>query len=114
MQKELLKNRIFVITPKGHVLDFPVGVTPLDFAYRIHTDLGHNYIGAKVDDHIVRLDYMLENGQIVELIHARMGRGPNPGWLATSKDDNGNRTYAFVHTSRARQKILSGLNKKPR
>ena len=54
MQKERLKNAIFVITPRGHVLDFPVGATPLDFAYRIHTDLGHNYIGAKVNDHIVR------------------------------------------------------------
>ena len=66
MHKERLNKRIFVITPKGHVLDFPAGATPLDFAYRIHTDLGHNYIGAKVNDHIVRLDYKLENGQIVD------------------------------------------------
>lgn len=112
MQKERLKNRIFVITPKGHVLDFPAGATPLDFAYRIHTDLGHNYIGAKVNDHIVRLDYKLENGQIVELIYSRMGRGPSPTWLTISKDEEGKSTYVFARTRQARHKITSSLNKK--
>lgn len=114
MQKERLKDKVFVITPKGHVIDFPSGATPLDFAYRIHTDLGHNYMGAKVDDHIVRLDYKLENGQIVELIHSRLGKGPNSAWLARNKDEKGVSTYVFVRTRQARQKILSGLNKKQR
>ena len=112
MQKERLSKRIFVITPKGHVLDFPAGATPLDFAYRIHTDLGHNYIGAKINDHIVRLDYKLENGQIVELIHSRMGRGPSPAWLTINKDEEGKSTYVFARTRQARHKITSSLNKK--
>ncbi|HLI09233.1 MAG TPA: HD domain-containing protein [Ktedonobacteraceae bacterium] len=111
LQKEHLKDRIFVITPKGHVLDFPAGATPLDFAYRIHSELGDNYSGAKVDDHIVRLDYKLKNGQIVELITSRMGKGPSPDWLTINKDEEGHSTYVFVRTRQARQKILSGLNK---
>jgi RelA/SpoT family (p)ppGpp synthetase len=111
LQKENLKDRIFVITPKGHVLDFPVDATPLDFAYRIHTDLGNNYLGAKVDDHMVRLDYKLKNGQIVELITSRVRKGPNPAWLTTSRDEEGGTRYVFVGTKQARQKILSGLHK---
>ena len=111
MQKDRLKDRIFVITPKGHVIDFPTGATPLDFAYRIHTDLGNNYMGAKVNDHIVRLDYKLGNGQIVELIHSRMGKGPSPAWLTINKDEQGNSTYVFARTRQARQKIINKLHK---
>lgn len=111
LQKERLKGRIFVITPKGHVLDFPAGATPLDFAYRIHSDLGNNFSGAKVDDHIVRMDYTLKNGQIVELITSRMGRGPSPDWLTINKDEEGKSTPVFVRTRKARHKILSELNK---
>lgn len=111
LHKERLKNRIFVITPKGHVLDFPVNATPLDFAYRIHSELGNRFAGAKVDDHIVRLDYKLKNGQIVELITSRMGRGPNPNWLTISRDEEGKSDYVFVRTKQARHKISSELNK---
>ena len=76
MLKGLLEDRIFLITPDGHVIDLPAHATPLDFAYRIHTDLGHRYTGAKVGDHLVRLDYELKNGDIVELITSRARKGP--------------------------------------
>ncbi len=109
LQQGLLKDRIYVITPQGHVLDFPKGSTPLDFAYRIHTDLGHRYTGAKVDGHIVRLDYHMNNGEIVELIASRPRPGPNPGWLDVNKDEEGHSTYIFARTSQARSKIRSKL-----
>jgi GTP diphosphokinase / guanosine-3',5'-bis(diphosphate) 3'-diphosphatase len=109
MQKGLLKDRIYVITPQGHVLDFPKGSTPLDFAYRIHTDLGHRYTGAKVDGHIVRLDYHLNNGAIVELIASRPRPGPNPDWLDKSKDEEGKSTYIFARMAQTRSKIRRKL-----
>jgi GTP diphosphokinase / guanosine-3',5'-bis(diphosphate) 3'-diphosphatase len=110
-QRDLLKKWIFVITPQGHVIDLKYGSTPLDFAYRIHTDLGHRYTGAKVDKQIVRLDYELKNGEIVELITSRARKGPNPNWLARSKDKDGNDNYLVARTPTARKKIHSWLNK---
>ena len=89
MLRGLLEDRIFVITPDGHVIDLPAHATPLDFAYRIHTDLGHRYTGAKVGDHLVRLDYELKNGDIIELITSRARKGPSPEWLSISKDEEG-------------------------
>lgn len=110
-QEPLLKNQIFVITPKGHVIDLRAGATPLDFAYRIHTDLGHRYAGAKVDGHVVRLHYKLKNGEMVELIPSRARTGPSPEWLTRSKDEAGNSTYVFARTSNAREKIHKELKK---
>lgn len=110
-QEPLLKDQIFVITPKGHVIDLRTGATPLDFAYRIHTDLGHRYAGAKIDGHIVRLNYKLKNGEMVELIPSRARTGPSPEWLARSKDEEGNSTYVFARTPNAREKIHRELNK---
>ena len=111
MQQSLLKDHIYVITPQGHVIDLRRGATPLDFAYRIHTDLGHRYTGARVDDHIVRLDYELKNGEIVELITSRARSGPSPDWLAMSKDEQGKTNYLFARTRQAREKIQNWLNK---
>lgn len=105
MLKGLLEDRIFVITPEGHVIDLPAHSTPLDFAYRIHTDLGHRYAGAKVGDHLVRLDYELKNGDIVELIPPRPRQGPSLEWLSVRKDEDGRRYYAYARTSQARSKI---------
>jgi guanosine-3',5'-bis(diphosphate) 3'-pyrophosphohydrolase len=111
MQKGLLKERIYVITPKGHALDFPKDATPLDFAYRIHTELGHRYSGAKVDRRIVRLDYHLQNGEIVELIGSRPRPAPNPDWLARSKDEEGNSSPTYARSRNTREKIQSWLKK---
>lgn len=111
MLKGLLEDRIFLITPDGHVIDLPAHATPLDFAYRIHTDLGHRYTGAKVGDHLMRLDYELKNGDIVELITSRARKGPSPEWLSKSKDEKGNSYYIYARTRQARSKIRHWLNK---
>jgi len=110
-QRPLLKDQIFVITPKGHVIDLHAGATPLDFAYRIHTDLGHRYTGARVNGHIVRLDYELKNSDIVELITSRARTGPSPEWLTINKDEEGRSNYVFARTRQARSKIRSRLKK---
>ena len=110
MLKALLEDRIFVITPEGHVIDLLAHATPLDFAYRIHTERGHRYTGAKADGHIARLDHELKNGEIVELMPPR-GKGPSPEWLSMSKDENGKRFYLFARTRQARSKIVNWLNK---
>ena len=81
MRAELFEDRVYVLTPKGEVVDLPRGATPLDFAYHIHTDLGHRCRGAKVNGRIVPLNYTLSNGEIVEIIP---GKQPSPSrdWLA--------------------------------
>lgn len=108
-QLEPPKMPVFVITPKGNVLDFPAGATALDFAYRIHTELGNRYTGAKVGDRLVRLNYRLQTGDIVELITSRAGKGPSREWLATSRDERGKSTYLFAQTPQARGKIRHEL-----
>jgi len=106
IQRDVLKGWIFVITPEGHIIDLRAGATPLDFAYRIHTDLGNRYAGAKVDGHVVRLGYKLKNGEIVELLPPRRRTmGPNPDWLSQTKDERGDRYYPYAQTPQARSKI---------
>lgn len=105
------RDRVFVITPKGHVIDLRVGARPLDFAYRIHTDLGHKYGGAKANSHLVLLDYKLKTGDIVELLPARPHKGPSRDWLSQKKDEVGNNYYLYVQTTQARSKIRNLLNK---
>ena len=108
-QNVSLKKFIFVITPEGHVLDLPAGATPLDFAYRIHTHLGHGYMGAKVDGRLVHTEDELKNGEIVELLPAKTRRGPSPVWLSVSKNKEGKRYYVYARTRQARSKIRSWL-----
>lgn len=113
-QKNLSKDRVYVITPKGHVIDFRAGATPLDFAYRIHTDLGHRYRGAKTDGRLVHLDYKLKTGEIVELLTSRPKKNPSPDWLSQKKDDEGKRYYVFAQTAQTRSKIRNELNRRNR
>ena len=80
----LFENRIFVFTPKGDVFDLPEGATPLDFAYHIHTSIGHRCAGAKADDRLVALDYSLKNGQLVE-IQTKKEEKPSQDWLRIVK-----------------------------
>ncbi len=82
-QTELYSERIFVITPKGQIKDLVKGATPLDFAYAIHTEVGHRCRGAKVDGRIVPLSYQLESGQRVEILTVKHGE-PNRSWLDTN------------------------------
>ncbi len=91
-----LDETIYVITPQGRVVDLPAGSTPVDFAYRVHTDLGHRCRGAKVGGHLVPLNTQLETGQQVEVLTAKLG-GPSRDWL--------NPAQGYIHTKSARVKV---------
>ena len=77
----MLEDQVYVFTPKGEIIDLPVGSTPVDFAYRIHTQVGHSCAGAKVNDRLVPLDYQLHSGEIVEMMTSKNARGPSRDWL---------------------------------
>ena len=96
-----LDEAVYVLTPQGKVIDLPAGSTPLDFAYALHTDLGHRCRGARVDGHIATLDTPLASGSRVEIVAAKSG-GPSRDWLSTER--------GFVKSPRARQKIRQWFN----
>jgi GTP pyrophosphokinase len=99
---DIFQDQVFVFTPKGDIKDLPAGATPLDFAYRIHTDVGHRTIGAKVNNRLVPLDSRLRNGDIVEIVTTKAEHGPSRDWLS------------IVRTSHAREKIRQWFKKKDR
>ncbi len=84
MRVDLFQDRIYVLSPKGEIVDVPVGGTPLDFAYQVHTDLGHRTRGAKVNGRMVGLDYQLKNSETVEIIAAKAPQ-PSRDWLSPSR-----------------------------
>ncbi|HEY5635333.1 MAG TPA: bifunctional (p)ppGpp synthetase/guanosine-3',5'-bis(diphosphate) 3'-pyrophosphohydrolase [Burkholderiales bacterium] len=96
-----LDDTIYVLTPQGRVLDLPAGSTPVDFAYALHSDLGHRCRGAKVDGQLVALDTPLASGQRVEIVAAKTG-GPTRDWLLAER--------GFVRSPRARQKVRQWFN----
>jgi GTP diphosphokinase / guanosine-3',5'-bis(diphosphate) 3'-diphosphatase len=93
LKVDLFEDEVFVFTPKGEVKNLSAGSTPLDFAYAVHTDVGHRCVGAKINGSIVPLHYQLRSGDIVEVLTAKQKRGPSRDWLK------------LVRTSRARNKI---------
>jgi len=105
VRTDVFENRLYVLTPKGDIIDLPVGSTPIDFAYHIHTDIGHRCRGAKVNGRIVTLDYKLKPGEQVEIITANRG-GPNLDWL--------NAELGYTYTERARSKIRQWFRKQDR
>jgi guanosine-3',5'-bis(diphosphate) 3'-pyrophosphohydrolase len=97
LKSDVFQEQIYVFTPAGDIIELPAGATPVDFAYRIHTEVGHQCVGAKVNDQLVPLDYRLQNGQVVKIITSRTRTGPNRDWLLSSSD--------YVTTASAREKI---------
>lgn len=96
---DFFKNRIFVLTPKGDVFDLPEGATPIDFAYQVHTDIGNTAVGAKANGKMVALDYVLKNGEIVEIL-TQKNKKPSSDWLR------------FAKSAQARKRVSSFLKKK--
>lgn len=97
LKSDVFKEQIYVFTPAGDIIELPAGATPVDFAYRIHTEVGHQCVGAKINDHLVPLDYRLQNGQVVKINTSRSRTGPNRDWLLSSSE--------YVTTASAREKI---------
>ena len=98
---ELLDESVYVLTPQGRVIDLPQGATPVDFAYHVHSDLGHRCRGARINGQMVPLNFMLSNGQVVEIVATREG-GPSRDWL--------NPTLGFLRSNRARTKVRQWFN----
>jgi len=95
-RNELFHDRVYVLTPQGKVIDLPKDATPVEFAYTLHTDLGHRTRGAKVDGNIVPLNYKLQNGQRVEILTVKQG-GPSRDWI--------NPSLGFLQSARVRAKV---------
>jgi GTP diphosphokinase / guanosine-3',5'-bis(diphosphate) 3'-diphosphatase len=102
LKADLFEDEVFVFTPKGEVKSLASGATPLDFAYEIHTDVGHRCVGAKVNGKIVPLHYTLQSGDIVEVLTSKKERGPSRDWLALAK------------TTRAQSKIRAWFKRERR
>jgi GTP pyrophosphokinase len=102
IKMDIFQDQVFVFTPKGEVKDLPARATPLDFAYRIHTDVGHRCIGARVNRKLVPLDYELKNGDIVEILTTKASHGPSRDWLTV------------VRTAHAREKIRQWFKQQQR
>ncbi|MGI5836275.1 MAG: RelA/SpoT family protein [Chloroflexota bacterium] len=106
LRTDIFQDQVYVFTPKGEIKDLPAGATPLDFGYRIHTDVGHRCVGAKVNGRLVSLDYQLKNGDIVEILTSKSSRGPSRDWL--------NPNLNYIKTVHARDKIRQWFKRQQR
>jgi len=96
LKSDVFEDRVYLFTPRGDIIDLPAGSTPIDFAYHVHTDVGHRCRGAKVNGKLISLDYQLQTGEKIEILTAKRG-GPSLDWL--------NPNLGLVKTQRARSKI---------
>jgi GTP pyrophosphokinase len=106
VKTDIFIDQVFVYTPKGEIKDLPKGATPLDFAYRVHTELGHRCIGAKVNGKLVPLNYQLNNGDVVEIVSSKGAKAPSRDWL--------NPHLGYINTSHAREKIRQWFKRQER
>ena len=106
VKSDVLSDRVFAYTPKGEIKDLPKGATPLDFAFRVHTDMGYRCIGAKVNGKLEPLNYVLKNGDVVDIMVGKQDRGPSLDWL--------NPVLGYVKSSHARNKIRQWFKKQER
>ncbi len=106
VKTDLFRDQVFVYTPKGDIIELPSGATPIDFAYKIHTELGHRCIGGKVNGRLVSLDMPLKNGDTVEILTTKVARGPSLDWL--------NPNLGYVRSASAREKIRQWFRKQER
>ncbi len=105
MKTDVFTDRVYVFTPRGDIIDLPSGSTPIDFAYHIHTDIGHRCRGAKVDGKLVSLDYKLKTGDVLEILTTKRG-GPSRDWL--------NPSLEMLASQRARSKIRQWFKRQDR
>ncbi len=106
MKTDVLQEHIYVFTPNGDVIELPQGATPVDFAYRIHTDIGHRCVGATVNERLVPLDYSLKSGDVVRIRTSKTKPGPSRDWL--------NPAHGYVRTASAREKIRQWFRRQER
>lgn len=106
---DLFSDSVFVFSPKGDVYELPVGSTPIDFAYRVHTEVGNRCIGCKVNNKIVPLDYQLKTGDIVEVLTSKVANGPGQDWLNIAKTSQAkNRIRQWFKKDRRGENMLKG------
>jgi guanosine-3',5'-bis(diphosphate) 3'-pyrophosphohydrolase len=106
MESDIIGDAVMVYTPKGEVKDLPAGSTPLDFAYRVHTGLGHRCVGAKVNGHMVPLTYQLKSGDTVEIVAGKSDKGPSRDWL--------NPDLGYLRSSHSKEKVRQWFRKQER
>ena len=106
VRTDIFQDQVYVYTPKGDIKELPTGATPIDFAYHIHTELGHRCVGAKVNGRLVALDTRLQSGDTVEVLTSKQARGPSLDWL--------NPALGYIGTASARQKIRHWFRRQER
>ncbi|MDO8615379.1 MAG: bifunctional (p)ppGpp synthetase/guanosine-3',5'-bis(diphosphate) 3'-pyrophosphohydrolase [Dehalococcoidia bacterium] len=106
VKTDIFQDQVYVFTPKGEIKDLPTGSTPLDFAYRIHTDLGHRCVGAKVNGRLVSLNYQLKNGDVVEILTSKSSKGPSRDWM--------NLNLGYLRTTHGREKVRQWFKRQER
>ncbi len=106
LKSDVFQDQVYVFTPKGDIINLPAGSTPIDFAYRIHSDVGHECAGARINDRLVTLSYVLQNGDVVRIIQSKNRKGPSRDWL--------NPNLGFIKTASARDKVRQWFRRSER